>query len=176
MRIISGYLKGRTFSPPERDGVRPTTDMAKEGLFNILVHRFELEDAVVFDLFSGTGSIGFEFVSRGAKQVFCVEKDAVMATFIKSVAAKMQMENLTVLRSDAFKFLVLTTLQADIIFADPPYQNIGVSDIPELVFGKNILNQDGLLIVEHDQTQHFSGHPRFKELRKYGKVHFSLFQ
>lgn len=176
MRIISGEFKGRTFSPPDREGVRPTTDMAKEGLFNILTHRFTLDEIVVFDLFAGTGSVGFEFVSRGATQVFCVEKDPVMVGFIKSVATKLQMSNLTVLRSDAFKFLLLTTLKADIIFADPPYQSQGVSDLPELVFGKNLLNPEGLLIVEHDSNQHFYTHPRFKEVRNYGKVHFSFFQ
>jgi 16S rRNA (guanine(966)-N(2))-methyltransferase RsmD len=176
MRIISGDFKGRTFSPPDRDGVRPTTDMAKEGLFNILTHRYELDEIVVFDLFSGTGSIGFEFVSRGATQVFCIEKDPIMAAFIKSIAAKLQMSNLTVLRSDAFKFLALTTLSADIIFADPPYQSQGVSDLPELVFSKNLLKPNGLLIVEHDQNQHFYTNPHFKEVRNYGKVHFSFFQ
>ncbi|MPM29114.1 Ribosomal RNA small subunit methyltransferase D [bioreactor metagenome] len=176
MRIISGNLKGRTFTPPERNGVRPTTDMAKEGLFNILQHRTALEDIVVIDLFAGTGSISYEFVSRGATMVFSVEKDNAMTDFIQSVARKLNLTNIKVIRSDAYKFLALTTVKADIIFADPPYGTQGITDIPELVFSKNLLNDEGLLIVEHDSHLNFGAHPRFVEERKYGKVHFSIFQ
>jgi len=176
MRIISGTLKGRTFTPPDRSSVRPTTDMAKEGLFNILQHRTALEGITVIDLFSGTGSISYEFVSRGAEMVFSVEKDTVMVDFVQSVAKKLNLKNIKPIRSDAYKFLALTAVKADIIFADPPYGTPGIEDIPELVFSKNILNEEGLLIVEHDNHLNFGAHPHFVEVRNYGKVHFSIFQ
>lgn len=176
MRIISGSIKGRTFTPPERNGVRPTTDMAKEGLFNILQHRVALDGITVIDLFSGTGSISYEFVSRGAEMVFSVEKDSVMIDFIQSIAKKLKLSNIKPIRSDAYRFLALTGVKADIIFADPPYGTPGITDIPELVFSKKLLNDDGMLIVEHDSHLNFTSHPHFIEERKYGKVHFSIFQ
>lgn len=176
MRIISGKFKGRTFSPPDRIGVRPTTDMAKEGLFNILVNRTALEGETVIDLFAGTGSMSYEFVSRGAELVFSVEKDNIMAGFIQSVTRKLNIENLKIIRGDAYKFLALTNIRADIVFADPPYGTPGIEDIPELVFSRKILQDEGLLIVEHDSRLHFGSHPHFVEERKYGKVHFSFFQ
>ncbi len=176
MRIISGSIKGRTFTHPERNGVRPTTDMAKEGLFNILQHRVALDGITVIDLFSGTGSISYEFVSRGAEMVFSVEKDSVMIDFIQSIAKKLNLSNIKPIRSDAYRFLALTGVKADIIFADPPYGTPGITDIPELVFSKKLLNDDGMLIVEHDSHLNFTSHPHFIEERKYGKVHFSIFQ
>ena len=176
MRIISVIFKGRTFSPPERSSVRPTTDMAKEGLFNILQHRSVLEGITVIDLFAGTGSISYEFVSRGAEIAFSVEKDEVMIDFIKSVSIKLNIKNIKPVRNDVYKFLTLTSIKADIIFADPPYNAIGIADIPDIVFDKNLLNEDGLLIIEHDSHINFSSNPHFFEERKYGKVHFSFFK
>ncbi|NLL28362.1 MAG: 16S rRNA (guanine(966)-N(2))-methyltransferase RsmD [Bacteroidales bacterium] len=176
MRIISGSLKGRTFLPPDRKDVRPTTDMAKEGLFNILQHRVPLEDIIVLDVFAGTGSVTYEFVSRGAEQVFSVEKDSSMCDYIFSVLKKMNISNVKVINSDAYKFLALTKIKADIIFADPPYGTTGIKDIPNIVFEKNLLNEDGLLIIEHDASINFSSNSRFFEERKYGKVHFTIFK
>jgi len=108
--------------------------------------------------------------------VFSVEKDNVMAEFIQSIAKRLALKNIKVIRSDAYKFLALTAVKADIVFADPPYGTAGISDIPDLVFNKQLLNTDGLLIVEHDSHITFASHPHFSEERKYGKVHFSLFQ
>lgn len=150
--------------------------MAKEGLFNILQHRVALEGITVIDLFSGTGSLSYEFVSRGAEMVFSVEKDAVMVDFVQSIAKKLNLINIKAIRSDAYKFLALTAIKADIIFADAPYGTPGIQDIPELVFSKNILNEDGMLIVEHDSHLNFGAHPHFVEVRNYGKVYFSMFQ
>lgn len=176
MRIIGGLYKGRTFEPPSRDGVRPTTDMAREALFNVLTHRAFTEDAVVIDLFAGSGSVGFEFISRGASQVFSIEKDPVMASFIKQTALRFGMSGIKIMQADAFRFLVTTTIKADIVFADPPYGSAGVNEIPDMVFNRQILLDEGWLIVEHDKTVHFGHHPRFIQERRYGKVHFSFFQ
>ncbi len=150
--------------------------MAREGLFNILTHRVPLEDIVVIDLFAGTGSMSYEFISRGAGQVFSVEKETVMVKFIESVAHKLNIQNLKAVQGDAFRFLAMTRIKADIVFADPPYALTGIKDIPDLVFSHQVLSDGGKLIIEHDKSLSFAGHEHFIEIRNYGKVHFSFFE
>ena len=177
MRIISGILKGKRLFAPTKLPVRPTTDMAKEALFNILNHQFSLENMVVLDLFSGTGNIAYEFASRGAKQITAIDQDTGCVQFIKKTNHELDL-NLQVLKSDVFIYLNKTKATFDLIFADPPY-NLPIKDfekIPSLVFENNILNQDGLLVIEHSSKMNFSLLPNFEITRKYGGSSFSFFR
>lgn len=177
MRIISGSLKGRTFYPPSNAGMRPTTDMAREALFNILPALINLEDTVVLDLFSGTGAISLEFISRGVGQVYAIEKKPVLAKFIKETAEKFNVNNLKVVQQDAYKLLLSYNIPTDVVFADPPYDLPGIESLPDMVFKKRaFIREGGLFILEHGNAQNFANHERFMQLRKYGKVHFSFFQ
>ncbi len=176
MRIISGTHKGKRLQAPKNLPVRPTTDMAKESLFNILGNRFDFEQLKVFDLFSGTGNIAFEFASRGAGDILAVERFPGCAQFISKTARELGFPIRT-LRSDVFKFLEQTPERADIIFADPPYdfdpgKFLG---IVEVVLDRGLLREQGLLVVEHDGKTDLSSHPAFTELRKYGGSRFSFF-
>jgi 16S rRNA (guanine966-N2)-methyltransferase len=175
MRIISGTFRGRKFQLPKNLKARPTTDFAKENLFNILANRIDFEEIRVLDLFSGTGSISFEFLSRGAIAVTCVENYSPHAQFIKEVSTKLQTNNLTVITGDAYKFIEHATGKFDLIFADAPYADERLSSIPERVLKAELLAEDGLLIVEHSKTTNFSNHPDFFEIRVYGSVNFSFF-
>ena len=163
MRIIGGKLRGKTILPPQGYKARPTTDFAKEGL-------------KVLDLFGGTGAISYEFASRGASMVYCVEMLPLHANFIKSQAAKFGMNNLTVVRHNVFDFLEICREKFDIVFADPPYAIDGLSDIPDKVFSKDILHPGAYFILEHPEEFNFSEHPRFVKEKKYGNVHFSFFE
>ena len=176
MRIIGGKLKGKNILPPQGYKARPTTDFAKEGLFNVLNNEYEMEGLKVLDLFGGTGAISYEFASRGASMVYCVEMLPLHANFIKSQAAKFGMDNLTVVRHNVFDFLEICREKFDIIFADPPYEIDGIADIPEKVFSKDILHPGAYFILEHPEEFDFSGHPRFIKEKKYGNVHFSFFE
>ena len=176
MRIIGGAFKSRIFKPGKNFKARPTTDFARENLFNILINRYEFENKKVLDLFSGTGSISFEFVSRGCQNVTSVEHDRFHYQFICSVIEKLGVKQLVkALNVDVFKFIGRTPEQYDLIFADPPYELNQIAQIPDLILNCNLIHNEGLFILEHGKTNNFSHHPLFRELRKYGSVHFSFF-
>jgi 16S rRNA (guanine966-N2)-methyltransferase len=176
MRIVSGEFKGRIFSPPKSFKVRPTTDIAKEGLFNIINNYFDYENISVLDIFSGTGSISFEFASRGCKKIHLVEMDFEHFNFINKVRHELELDQITPIRHNAFKFLKNCKINFDIIFADPPYDMKGIELIPELVFSRNLLNPNGWLIVEHSKRVNLSKLNNYTETRNYGNVHFSIFR
>lgn len=176
MRIVSGEFRGRHFSPPKNFTARPTTDFAKESLFNIINNHFDFEEIAVLDLFSGTGSISFEFASRGCKNIQLVELNANHYTFIKKVIAELGLKQIVPIRLNAFRYIESTPSKYDIIFADPPYEMKGVEEIPETVFNRNLLNENGWLIVEHSKQTNLSKLPHFSEVRNYGSVHFSVFK
>ncbi len=176
MRIIGGALKGKTISPPAGYKARPTTDFAREGLFNVLGNEYEFEDLKVLDLFSGTGAIGFEFASRGASRVWCVEMARENASFIKTEADRLGLHNVTMVRDNVFDFIPVCHEKFDIVFADPPYALQGLETIPDRVFEKGILYPERYLILEHGDEHSFVNHPRFKKEKIYGRVHFSFFE
>jgi 16S rRNA (guanine(966)-N(2))-methyltransferase RsmD len=175
MRIISGRLRGKTIVPPVRFHARPTTDFAKESLFNILENRYDFSAIRVLDLFAGTGSISYEFASRGCPHIDAVEMHAQHAAFIKKTAAGLQLPQIHVVKLNVFDFLELCTAGYDVAFADPPYDLEGVAALPERIIGKNILKEQGCLILEHAAGYDFSMHPAFTERRNYGAVNFSFF-
>lgn len=176
MRIIGGRLRGKTILPPNGYKARPTTDFAKEGLFNVLNNEYEMEGLQVLDLFGGTGAISYEFASRGASRVYCVEMLPLHSNFIKSQAAKFGMDNLTVVRHNVFEFLEICHEKFDIIFADPPYALEDLATLPDKVFSKDILHPGAYFILEHPEEYNFESHPRFIKEKKYGNVHFSFFE
>ena len=178
MRIIGGRYKRRRFDVPKSFNARPTTDFAKENLFNVLQHYIDFEGITALDLFSGTGSISIELLSRGASRVVALEQRREHATFIHSVAKELGEENqLQVLQADVFRFLrgAKPLPVYDFIFADPPYKLREIAVLPELILGSGLLKPDGLLVVEHPQQYDFSSLPHFAERRVYGSVNFSLF-
>ena len=174
MRVISGSLGGRKLRPPENLPVRPTTDLAKESLFNILNNLVDFEEITVLDLFTGTGSISFEFISRGATEVFAVDINNKCISFIDKTAIEFRVDNLHAMQSDAFGFLKHTHKKFDMIFADPPYDLKNIPAIAELVFEKQMLQPNGMLIIEHSREVDFAQHPNFSQKRTYGKVNFSF--
>jgi len=176
VRIISGKLKSRRIHPPKNLPVRPTTDRAKESLFNILNNKFNIEGLRILDLFAGTGNISFEFISRGAKEVISVDNNVRCINFISKTAKDLGFENLSCIRSNAFKFLNYKHQAFDIIFADPPYNSQEYNRIPELVFSNELLRKEGLLIIEHPREVSFIENPNYVETRNYGMVHFSFFE
>ena len=178
MRIISGKFKGRRFDlPSDKWKTRPTTDMAKESLFNILVNQYELSDITVLDLFAGTGNIGYEFLSRGAAQVTFVDKFAGCSRYIESMCKNLGVEQeAQIVKNDVFRFLNTTTQTYDIIFADPPYQLKTIPKIAQLVLERKLLNPNGCLIIEHDGGQNFKNHSNFVQFRQYGQSYFSFFE
>jgi len=176
MRIIGGAFKSRIFRPGKNFKARPTTDFARENLFNILNNRYIFEDKKILDLFSGTGSISFEFASRGCQSITSVEMDRFHYNFICSVIEKLDIkDSVKAINGDVFKFIGRSPEQYNIIFADPPYELKRLSEIPDLILNSNLLPDEGLLILEHGKTNDFSIHPNFSELRTYGSVHFSFF-
>ena len=176
MRIIGGRLKGKTILPPAGYKARPTTDFAREALFNILDNEYEFDDLQVLDLFGGTGAVSFEFGSRGVGRVYCVEMARENASFIKTEAQRLGLGNVTMVRDNVFDFLNVCHEKFDIIFADPPYALEGLETIPDKVLEKNILHPDCYFILEHGPGHDFSSHPRFFKQRSYGKVHFTFFK
>jgi 16S rRNA (guanine966-N2)-methyltransferase len=176
MRIIGGKLKGRQFNAPANLPVRPTTDMAKEALFNILYNTYDFEDCEVLDLFSGTGSICIEFASRGIKHVTAVDKHPGCVAWIKSTAEKFELAQIAPQKADTFKFLEQDKNQYHIIFADPPYDLPNIPMIPQLVMKNNLLTDNGVLIVEHPPFLKLNLQPGFTEVRKYGNSSFSFFE
>lgn len=176
MRIISGKYKGRRISAPSNITARPTTDFAKEGLFNILNNRIDFEDIEVLDLFAGTGGIGIEFISRGCKSVTSVEENERHCTFIRKVCNELNIKNLSLLKMDVFKFIGSCYTQFDMIFADPPYELDKIAEIPNLIFSNQLLKSDGLFVLEHSSKNSFEQHPNFVDHRYYGSVNFSFFE
>ncbi len=175
MRIIGGKMKGVRINPPANLPVRPTTDLAKEALFNILNNQYDLENIRVLDLFSGTGNVSLEFASRGAELVVSVDKHFGCFNFLKTAAQKYDLPNIKATKADVFKFLEMETDQFDIIFADPPYDLPTIPMIPEIIFRRNLLTAEGVLIVEHPSLKKIDS-PYFVEQRKYGYSSFSFFQ
>jgi 16S rRNA (guanine966-N2)-methyltransferase len=176
MRIIGGRLRGLRLNPPNNLPVRPTTDLAKEALFNILYNQIEFEDLKVLDLFSGTGNISMEFVSRGAASVTSVDRSVPCIHYLNDTARQHKIEQIKTFKADVFKYLDLETDQYDMIFADPPYDLNSIPDIAKIIFEKNLLLPGGMLIVEHQSMQNISQHPAFVEQRKYGHSSFSFFK
>lgn len=176
MRIISGKYGRRRFDVPTNISARPTTDMARENLFNVLGNIIDLEDKKVLDLFAGTGAMSFEFLSRGCGHVTAVEKARVQAEFIKRVQQQLGDPNLTLVRGDVFKFVATCRESFDVIFADPPYDLPRFADIPKLVLESPLLHDGTLFIMEHPREHDFSALPHFSQQRVYGKVNFSLFE
>ena len=176
MRIITGKYKGRHFEVPRSFKARPTTDFAKENLFNVLRGYTDFESATALDLFAGTGSITLELLSRGCEHVVCVEKDPFHYRVIEEFLYRLKDENALPVRGDVFKFLNSTHEQFDIIFADPPYTLPNIPDLPDLVLERNLLREDGVFVLEHGKRDDFKSHPRFVEHRAYGSVNFSFFQ
>lgn len=176
MRIISGKYRGKIISPPSGFSARPTTDFAKESLFNILANIYDFEEVKVLDLFAGTGGISYEFASRGCLAIDMVEINPQHIAFIKRMAKELKLDQLHIIRNDAFKFLDFCKTTYDIIFADPPYAFDNLELIPNIVFTRQLLNKDGLLIVEHSDSKDFSEDNHFIEKRHYGGVNFSFFK
>ena len=176
MRIIGGKLKGKVILPPAGYKARPTTDFAKEGLFNILDNEYEFEDLKVLDLFGGTGSIAFEFASRGASRVYSVEMARENASFIKTEADRLGLTNVTMVRDNVFDFLPICHEKFDLIFADPPYALEGLETLPDQIFSRDLLHPGCYFILEHGDEHSFTTHPHFVKERHYGRVHFSFFE
>lgn len=176
MRIIRGTHRGRQVIVPKSLPVRPTTDYAKEGLFNILEHTFDFEGLEVLDLFAGTGSISFEFASRGCKAVTAVDKHMQCIDFITKTAKKLAFGNIRAIRMDVFKFIKSNRKPYSLVFADPPYALDRIPEIPELVLNKNILYHGAWLVLEHPGIHDFSESRFFLKKRKYGGVSFSIFE
>jgi len=177
MRIISGEFKGRRITAPKKLPVRPTTDMAKEALFNILNNQYYFDSISVLDLFAGTGNISYEFASRGTNKITCVDQDYGCIKFINQTAESFDMSIQTI-KSDVFKFLENAKQQHTIIFADPPY-NFPVEEfakIPELAFKNNLLEDDGLLILEHSKHTDLSHLTNYSYSKSYGGNMFSIFE
>lgn len=177
MRIVAGIYRGRHFDIPRTFKARPTTDFAKENIFNVLNGYIDWEDAEALDLFSGTGSIALELTSRGCSRVVSVESDRDHHRFIQQCFDKLKTTaNVQCLRGDAFRFIKQARQRFDLVFADPPYALEHLAEIPTLVFEHDLLKEDGLLVLEHGKDHDFSADPRFVEHRSYGSVNFSLFK
>ena len=188
MRIITGKYKGRHFDIPKTFKARPTTDFAKENIFNVLTQYIDFEDATALDLFSGTGSITLELLSRGCEHVISVELDRDHHRFIQQCVQKLTSQGdgsfvaqknrppVRCLRGDVFRFIKSCKQQFDFIFADPPYALKELPTIPSLIFEKGLLKDDGIFVFEHGKDYDFSDDPHFVEHRSYGSVNFSIFR
>ncbi len=176
MRAITGKYKGRHFNVPNTFKARPTTDFAKENIFNVLKAYLDFEDSTALDLFGGTGSITLELLSRGAQRVVCVEKDYQHYSFIRQVLRYLNDQNGVALKADVLKFVPKCTEQFDFVFADPPYALPQLAELPEIVLGANVLKPDAIFVLEHGKDYDFSEHPCFVEHRAYGSVNFSIFR
>lgn len=174
MRIIGGKYSGHRFYPPQKIPARPTTDIAKEGLFNILQNNFEFENMKALDLFGGTGSISYELASRGCPNITTVEIDSQSARFISQTAVAFHF-GIKVVKTDVFKFIETCTEQYLLIFAGPPYPLKNIPQLPELIFKQQLLLPDGWFVLEHNPQHHFENHPHFLRQRNYGTTIFSIF-
>tara|TARA_Y100000782_G_C10188132_1_gene268128 strand:+ start:730 stop:1266 length:537 start_codon:yes stop_codon:yes gene_type:complete len=176
VRIIRGKYRGKRIVAPTRLPVRPTTDFAKEALFNIIENMFHIEQLKVLDLFCGTGNISFEFASRGAEDILSVDKHFGCIRFVFDTAKSLEFDQLRTYKADAFKFIEKTEESFDLIFADPPYALKNLSALPDLIIANNLLAQDGILILEHGDDIQFENHPNLLMHRKYSSVNFSFFK
>ena len=172
MRIISGTHKGRKIIPPNNLPVRPTTDKAKEGLFNIISNRYYFANKNMLDLFSGTGSIAFEFISRGGKEAIAIDNNSLCIEFIKNTATNLNL-NIDTIQADAIKYVSKCNNQFDFIFADPPYNYKKYEELKTIIIKQKIIKKNGILIIEHDKDTKFTD--KNIEIRKYGTINFSLF-
>ena len=172
MRIISGKHKGKRLIAPKKLPVRPTTDRAKEALFNIFENRYYFDDKTVLDLFSGTGNIGYEFASRGCKEIVAIDNNQNCLNYIKETAKDLNL-NISTTQSDCLKYLNTCKQQFDFIFADPPYNYSKYQALKYIIFKKKLVKDDGCLVIEHNKDTVFEGDNI--ELRKYGEVHFTIF-
>ena len=176
MRIVGGTFGGRRFSPPARIPARPTTEVAKEGLFNMLNNAIDMEGIKTLDIFGGTGSISYELASRGAEDLTLVEKDPTTIEFIRKTAKELGIQDkLRIIKSDVFKFIKTNTEQYDFIFAGPPYALQNIDELPLLVFDKNMLLPGGMFVLEHTPRNDYQKHPRFQRMKNYGTTVFSFF-
>jgi 16S rRNA (guanine966-N2)-methyltransferase len=176
MRIISGTLGGRRIQPPAKmPNTRPTTDIAKEGLFNIIGNNLDLENMKTLDLFGGTGSISYELASRGASDLTVIEKDFVMYEFIKKISQQLEIQNFKVIKMDVFKFLAQCIETFDFIFAGPPYALQNIDDLPVLIEQKKLLNKNAWFVLEHTPRNDYNNYPMFVKQRNYGTTIFSIF-
>lgn len=174
MRIVSGKYRGKKIPHPKSFHSRPTTDFAKEALFNILENRIDWEENEVLDLFAGTGNISGEFLSRGAKSVHSVDKHPAAMKSMWALHNELEDDQWKIIRMDVFKFIEKTPLKFDLIFADPPFDMKGYEKIPEFIFKTDILKKDGILIIEHGKENSFESMKEFKEVRNYGGVNFTF--
>lgn len=176
MRIISGKYGRRRFSVPSSFNARPTTDFAKENIFNVLTNLIDLEECDALDLFSGTGSIAFELLSRGCKRVTAVEKNNSHAAFIIKVSKELKTNDIHIICGDSFRFLNTAKAESyDFIFADPPYALTDLEKIPSIVLERDLLRAGGIFVMEHPKEYDFSLLPYFSQRRVYGSVNFSVF-
>lgn len=176
MRIITGIYKGRHFEIPRTFKARPTTDFAKENIFNVMNSYLDFDGATALDLFSGTGSISLELVSRGCSRVISVEQDRQHHAFIAQCVRSLGTDACTPLRTDAFRFIKACKVKFDFIFADPPYALETLPEIPRMVMEKDMLNDGGVFVFEHGKRNDFSALPWLVEHRAYGSVNFSIFK
>ena len=176
MRIISGKYKGKRITVPKQFRSRPTTDFSKGNLFNIISNYFDFKNISVLDLFAGTGSISFEFVSRGCREIDLVEADYKTYLFINKVIGSLNLERINPIKSDVFKFVKYCRKTYDIIFADPPYELQQIDILPSLIFENNLLKEKGWFILEHSKKHDFSTHSNYFDSRVYGSVNFSFFK
>jgi 16S rRNA (guanine966-N2)-methyltransferase len=176
LRIIGGRYRGRRLEPPSGFRARPTTDFAREALFNILNNRIDFESITVLDLFSGTGSISYEFASRGVASVHLVEKDIRHINGIRKIIRDVGFENIKSIHIDVKAYLKACSVNYDVIFADPPYELSWLSELPDLVLNAGILKSEGFFILEHPKGLNFNGHKNLFEHRSYGSVNFSFFK
>ncbi len=176
MRIVGGKYKGRKIEVSRRFDSRPTTDFAREALFNILTNHFDFENSKFLDLFSGTGSISYEMVSRGCSEIDLVDINPEVIRFIEKTATKMSFIGIHTVRMDVFRFIPICRKKYDIIFADPPYDLRRIKELPELILGHNLLLDTGWFILEHGKDHSFKDYPGFFDERHYGSVHFSFFK
>lgn len=176
MRIISGIHGGRRITPPSKmPYTRPTTDIAKEGLFNIIQNNLEIESLAVLDLFGGTGCISYELASRGAADITIVEKDNQMYEYIKKTSNSLGFTNFKIVKADVFKFIDMATRQYDFIFAGPPYALTNIDDLPKKIIEKKLLNPGGWFVLEHTPRNDYKKYPHYKSERNYGTTIFSIF-
>ena len=175
MRIVGGKYRNRRLHPPHEMEARPTTDFAKEGLFNVLQHSVPLDGIRVLDLFAGTGNISLEFLSRGAAEVISVEQDRELYAFMQRTASALNENGWRMVKGDVFTFLGSHRGQYDVVFADPPFQLDGIDRIPGLVRDAGLLGTDGVLILEHHEKTDVSALPGYQRTRRYGTIHFSFF-
>jgi 16S rRNA (guanine966-N2)-methyltransferase len=176
MRIIGGEYGGRKFNPPPKmPYTRPTTDIAKEGLFNVLQHNLDIGLLKTLDLFGGTGSISYELASRGARELTIVEKDNSMYEFIKITIDTLKIENLKIIKTDVFRFIEQTTDTFDFIFAGPPYALKNIDDLPRIIFEKKLLYDKGWFVLEHTPRNDYKNFPFYRTEKNYGTTIFSIF-